>query len=107
MNTNITITDVRIKLVDIEGKRIKAIASITIDNSFVVNDLKVIDGSKGIFVAMPSSKTKDGTLRDIAHPIKQEARDVISSAVLEKYELARSEAEAAAEATGDGAEEEN
>ena len=107
MNTNITITDVRIKLVDIEGKRIKAIASITIDNSFVVNDLKVIDGSKGIFVAMPSSKAKDGTLRDIAHPIKQEARDVISSAVLEKYELARSEAEAAAEATGVGAEEEN
>ena len=105
MNSNITITDVRIKLIDAEGKRTKAIASITIDNAFVVTDLKVIDGTKGIFVAMPSFRGKDGTMRDIAHPIKQEARDVIAKAVLEKYDLACSEREADAEAVaGDAVE---
>lgn len=83
----ITITDVRMKMVEeVEGRKLKAIASITIDDSFVVNDVKVIDGSKGLFVAMPNTKTKDGSLRDIAHPIKQEARDLISQTVLDKYE---------------------
>ena len=62
------ITDVRIRKVEKEGK-MKAVASITIDNEFVVHDIKIIDGDKGLFIAMPSKKTLDGEYRDIAHPI--------------------------------------
>jgi stage V sporulation protein G len=81
------ITDVRIRKVNREGK-MKAIVSVTFDNEFVVHDIKVIEGDKGLFIAMPSRKTLDGEFRDIAHPINSSVRQRIQDAVLEKYELA-------------------
>ena len=79
------ITDVRIRKITKEGK-MKAIASITIDNEFVIHDIKVIEGEKGLFIAMPSKKTTDGEYRDIAHPINSGTRDHIQSTILERYE---------------------
>lgn len=78
------ITDVRIRKVNKEGK-MKAIVSVTFDDEFVVHDIKVIEGDKGLFIAMPSRKTADGEFRDIAHPINSTTRDKIQSIVLEKY----------------------
>lgn len=80
------ITDVRLRRVNSDG-RMKAIASITIDNEFVVHDIRVIDGNNGMFVAMPSKRTPDGEFRDIAHPISSETREKIQSAVLDAYHL--------------------
>ena len=79
------ITDVRVRKVSNEGK-LKATVSITIDDVFVVHDIKVIEGSKGTFVAMPSRKGTDGEYKDIAHPINTETRSVIQKLILEKYE---------------------
>ncbi|WP_339060697.1 septation regulator SpoVG [Tepidibacillus marianensis] len=79
------ITDVRLRRVNTEG-RMRAIASITIDNEFVVHDIRVIDGNNGMFVAMPSKRTPDGEFRDIAHPISSSTREKIQQAVLEEYE---------------------
>ena len=79
------ITDVRSRKVEKEGK-MKAVASITIDNEFVVHDIKIIDGDKGLFIAMPSKKTLDGEYRDIAHPINSETRDRIQRSVIQAYE---------------------
>lgn len=79
------ITDVRIRKVEKDGK-MKAVASITIDNEFVVHDIKIIDGDKGLFIAMPSKKTLDGEYRDIAHPINSETRDRIQRSVIQAYE---------------------
>ena len=79
------ITDVRIRRVDKEGK-MKAVVSITIDEEFVIHDIKVIDGEKGLFIAMPSRKAADGEYRDIAHPINSENRSRIQDIILEKYE---------------------
>ena len=81
------ITDVRVRKVNRDGK-MKAIVSVTFDNEFVVHDIKVIDGDKGLFIAMPSRKTLDGEFRDIAHPINSSTRERIQSAVLEKYDIA-------------------
>ncbi|MGI5891148.1 MAG: septation regulator SpoVG [Bacillota bacterium] len=81
------ITDVRVRKLLAEGK-MKAIASVTIDNAFVIHDVKVVDGQSGLFVAMPSRKTANGEFRDIAHPISQEARNIIQNKVLEKYQEA-------------------
>ena len=78
------ITDIRIRKSERNGK-IKAVASVTFDNEFVVHDIKVLEGAKGLFIAMPSRKTSDGAYRDIAHPIKTELRDSMQSAILEKY----------------------
>ena len=69
----------------------KAIVSITIDNEFVVHDIKVIEGEKGLFIAMPSKKASDGEYRDIAHPINSETREGIQKIILESYEQALSE----------------
>ena len=80
------ITDVRVRKVTKEGK-MKAVVSVTFDNEFVVHDIKVIEGDKGSFIAMPSRKTLDGEFRDIAHPINSETRDRIQKTVLEKYEM--------------------
>ena len=66
----------------------KAVVSITIDNEFVVHDIKVIEGDKGLFIAMPSRKAGDGEYRDIAHPINSDTRDKIQKIILEKYEVA-------------------
>ena len=79
------ITDVRIRKVEKEGK-MKAVVSITIDEEFVVHDIKVIDGEKGLFIAMPSRKAADGEYRDIAHPINSDTRNKIHQIILEKYE---------------------
>ena len=79
------ITDVRVRKVTKEGK-MKAVVSITIDNEFVVHDIKVIEGEKGMFIAMPSRKASDGEYRDIAHPINSETRERIQSLILKKFE---------------------
>lgn len=81
------ITDVRVRKLSKEGK-MKAIVSITIDNVFVVHDIKVIEGEKGLFIAMPSKKAADGEYRDIAHPINSATRDSIQKIIMEKYEQA-------------------
>ncbi len=86
------ITDVRIRKVAKEGK-MKAIVSITLDNEFVVHDIKVIEGDKGLFIAMPSKKAADGEYRDIAHPINSATRENIQRVILEHYERAMLEAE--------------
>ncbi len=88
------ITDVRVRKVAKEGK-MKAIVSITIDNEFVVHDIKVIEGEKGVFIAMPSRKASDGEYRDIAHPINTQTRDMIQKIILERYEQAAMETEEA------------
>ena len=78
-------TDVRIRKVEKEGK-MKAVVSITIDEEFVVHDIKIIEGEKGLFIAMPSRKAADGEYRDIAHPINSDTRDRIQKLILEKYQ---------------------
>ena len=88
-----TITDVRVRKITKEGK-MKAIVSITIDDEFVVHDIKVIEGEKGLFIAMPSKKATDGEYRDIAHPINSATRDSIQKIILENYEKALAEPEA-------------
>ena len=85
-----TITDVRVRKIASEGK-MKAIVSVTFDNEFVVHDIKVIEGQNGLFIAMPSRKTPDGEVKDIAHPINTETRERIQSSILEAYEKAVSE----------------
>ncbi len=84
------ITDVRVRKVAKDGK-MKAVVSITIDNEFVVHDIKVIEGEKGLFIAMPSRKTAEGEYRDIAHPISTEAREKIQNIILAGYEKALQE----------------
>lgn len=79
------ITDVRIRKVEKEGK-MKAVVSITIDEEFVVHDIKIIEGEKGLFIAMPSRKAADGEYRDIAHPINSDTRERIQKLILERYE---------------------
>lgn len=83
----IVVTDVRVRKVLSEGK-MKAIVSVTLDDSFVIHDVKVVEGQNGLFVAMPSRKTPDGEFRDIAHPITASAREVIQGAVLTAYKEA-------------------
>lgn len=75
----------------------KAIVSITIDDEFVVHDIKVIEGEKGLFIAMPSKKAADGEYRDVAHPINSETREGIQRLILESYERALSEPDSAIE----------
>ena len=79
------ITDIRIRKVDKEGK-MKAVVSITIDDEFVVHDIKVIEGDKGLFIAMPSRKASDGEYRDIAHPINSGTRERIQELILKQYD---------------------
>lgn len=81
----INITDV--KVIKTEGNfRVKGISSITIDDSFVVHDIKILESEKGLFVAMPSRRTPAGEFKDIAHPINSEAREIIQKAVINEYE---------------------
>lgn len=79
------ITDVRLRKVGEEGK-LKAIASVTFDDEFVVHDIKVIDGQNGLFIAMPSRKIGSGEFRDIAHPLSSETRAKIRDAIFAEYE---------------------
>lgn len=80
-----TITDVWVRKITKEGK-LKAIVSVTLDNEFVVHDIKVIEGEKGLFIAMPSKKASDGEYRDIAHPINSSTREMIQSTILDRYQ---------------------
>ena len=77
------ITEVQVFIVNED--KLKAYASITLDNCFVIRDLKIIQGLSGIFVAMPAKKRKDGTFRDIAHPLNQEMRKMLEDQVLAAY----------------------
>ena len=86
------ITDVRVRKVAKEGK-MKAVVSITIDEEFVVHDIKVIEGEKGLFIAMPSRRAGDGEYRDIAHPINSQTREMIQNIILERYEAVLEEDE--------------
>ena len=86
------ITDVRIRKISKEGK-MKAIVSITLDGEFVVHDIKVIEGEKGLFIAMPSRRAGDGEYRDIAHPINSQTREMIQNIILERYEAVLEEDE--------------
>lgn len=85
------ITDVRVRKVAAKEGKLKAVVSITIDNEFVVHDIKVIEGEKGLFIAMPSRRTSDGEYRDTAHPINSETRERLQKLILEKYEAAMAE----------------
>ena len=80
------VTDVRIRKMNNEGK-MKAIVSITLNEQFVVHDVRVIEGNNGLFVAMPSKRTPDGEFKDIAHPITSEMREIIQTAVLTAYTM--------------------
>lgn len=80
------ITDVRVRMVKKEDSKLKAVASVTFDDCFVVHDIKVIEGNEGCFIAMPSRKTADGEYKDVAHPIKTETREEIIKAVLSAFE---------------------
>ncbi len=78
------ITDVRVRKIAKEGK-MKAIVSITLDDEFVVHDIKVIEGEKGLFIAMPSKRATDGEYRDIAHPINSDTRERLQNIILDSY----------------------
>ena len=80
-----TITDIRVRHVNSDG-RMKAVASVTFDDAFVVHDIKIIEGTDKLFIAMPSRKTPDGEYKDIAHPIKTEMRELLSAEILAKFE---------------------
>lgn len=84
------ITDVRLRKVGEDGK-LKAIASVTFDDEFVVHDIKVIDGQNGLFIAMPSRKIGSGEFRDVAHPLSSETRNKIRDAIFSEYEKASDE----------------
>ena len=79
------ITDVRVRMVN-KSSKMKAVVSVTIDDVFVVHDIKVIEGEKGMFIAMPSRKAGDGEYKDIAHPINSETRDMLQDIVLESFQ---------------------
>lgn len=87
VTAKMVVTDVRVRKILNEG-RMKAIVSVTLDDMFVIHDVKVVEGNNGLFVAMPSRKMPDGEFRDIAHPINSSAREIIQSAVLRAYENA-------------------
>ena len=86
------VTDVRVRKLTKEGK-MRAVVSVTFDNEFVVHDIKIIEGEKGLFIAMPSKKATDGEYRDIAHPIHSETRDRLQQIILAKYEESLTEEE--------------
>ena len=90
------ITDVRLRKVNSEN-RMKAVASVTFDNEFVIHDIKVIESQNGLFIAMPSRKTPNGEFKDIAHPINTETREEIQAAIIAKYNETADEEVAQAE----------
>ena len=82
------ITSVNVRKIDKEGSRMKGIASVLLDDSFAVHDIRIIEREKGLFIAMPSKKTPTGDYRDIAHPINPEVRSMFEEAILKAYEEA-------------------
>lgn len=89
--SNLTITDIRIRLVQKSDSKLKAVASFTIDESFVIHDIKIVDGNSGLFIAMPSRQTPTGEYKDIVHPLNTETRENISNMILAEYEKAVNE----------------
>ena len=87
------ITDIRVRLVNNNNDKLKAVASITIDDEIVVLDIKVINGKDGYFLSMPSRKTNEGEFKDIVHPIKTEVREMLKEKILAEYEKALASAE--------------
>ena len=86
------ITDVRLRKVNVNSEnRMKAVASVTFDNEFVIHDIKVIESQNGLFIAMPSRKTPNGEFKDIAHPINAETREKVQKAILEAYDAPETE----------------
>ena len=85
------ITSVNVRKIEKEGSRMKGIASVLIDDSFAVHDIRIIEGDNGLFIAMPSRKTTTGGYRDIAHPINPEVRSMFEEAILDAYKNARDE----------------
>ena len=86
------ITEVRVRLIKKDEGKLKAVASVTIDDCFVVHDVKIIEGSEGCFIAMPSKKTPDGEYKDIVHPLTTETREMLGKRVLAEYEKVKTEA---------------
>ena len=89
MVKTLEITDIRVKKILTEGSaesKMKAVVSVTFDDSFVVHDIKIVEGDKGLFIAMPSRKTQDGEFKNIAHPINSESRANIQALILDKYQ---------------------
>ena len=86
------ISDIRIRIVKKDDNKLKAVASLTIDDCFAVHDIKIIEGNQGLFIAMPSRKTPDGTFKDIVHPFNTETREEIRDLILAEYEKALKEA---------------
>lgn len=84
------VTDVRVRKISRESK-MKAVVSITLDEIFVIHDIKIIEGAKGLFIAMPSRKSADGEFRDIAHPINSETREWLQNRILDEYKKALEE----------------
>lgn len=82
------ITDIRVRKLSLEG-RMKAVVSVTFDDSFVIHDIKLIEGKDKLFVAMPSRKTPDGEFKDIAHPINTEMREILEKAIIKEYEITK------------------
>jgi len=87
------ITDIRVRIVNNNNDKLKAVASITIDDEIVVHDIKVINGKDGYFLSMPSRKTSEGEFKDIVHPIKTEVREMLKEKILAEYEKAAASAE--------------
>ncbi|MBQ7977890.1 MAG: septation regulator SpoVG [Clostridia bacterium] len=82
------ISDIRIRIVKKDDNKLKAVASLTIDDCFAVHDIKVIDGNQGLFIAMPSRKTPEGNFKDIVHPLDTGTRETMEKLILEEYEKA-------------------
>lgn len=87
------ITSVNVRKIEKEGSRMKGIASVLLDDSFAVHDIRIIEGDNGLFIAMPSRKTTTGGYRDIAHPINPEVRAMFEEAILEAYKNAEEDSE--------------
>ena len=87
------ITSVNVRKIEKEGSRMKGIASVLLDDSFAVHDIRIIEGDNGLFIAMPSGKTATGGDRDIAHPINPEVRAMFEEAILEAYKNAEDDSE--------------
>lgn len=82
------VTSVTVRKIEKEGSRMRGIASILLDDSFAVHDIRIIEGDNGLFIAMPSRKTATGGYRDIAHPINPDARKQLEDAIIAEYEKA-------------------
>ncbi|MBQ8882928.1 MAG: septation regulator SpoVG [Clostridia bacterium] len=88
------ISEVRVRLVKKDEGKLKAVASITIDDCFVVHDVKILEGNDDLFIAMPSKKTPDGEYKDVVHPLNTETREMLKKVVLDEYEKVRAQADA-------------